>query len=85
LQRHFGSTDDAFALEVIGGSMIDDGINSGDYVSANEFQPPATANWLWQLLMMTPRPSNAFIKSRRAPDLNLQIKITRLFIVQLPN
>jgi repressor LexA len=29
---HFGSTDEVFALEVVGDSMIDDGINSGDYV-----------------------------------------------------
>ena len=32
LATHFGSTDEVFALEVIGDSMIDDGISSGDYV-----------------------------------------------------
>jgi repressor LexA len=32
LTSHFGSTDQIFALEVVGDSMIDDGINSGDYV-----------------------------------------------------
>jgi repressor LexA len=32
LTTHFGSTDDVFALEVVGDSMIDDGINSGDHV-----------------------------------------------------
>ena len=32
LGTHFGSTDDIFALEVAGDSMIDDGIHSGDHV-----------------------------------------------------
>jgi repressor LexA len=32
LGTHFGSTDNVFALEVVGDSMIDAGINSGDYV-----------------------------------------------------
>jgi repressor LexA len=32
LTTHFGSTDEVFALEVAGDSMIDDGINSGDHV-----------------------------------------------------
>lgn len=44
LQDVFGSGDDIFALQVKGDSMIDDGINSGDYVvckrssSANDGQ-----------------------------------------------
>lgn len=32
LSDQFGSTDEVFALEVAGDSMIDDGINNGDYV-----------------------------------------------------
>ncbi|MDO8303327.1 MAG: transcriptional repressor LexA [Sedimentisphaerales bacterium] len=32
LTTHFGSTDEVFALEVVGDSMIDDGICSGDHV-----------------------------------------------------
>jgi repressor LexA len=32
LSDQFGSTDEVFALEVVGDSMIDDGINNGDYV-----------------------------------------------------
>jgi repressor LexA len=32
LASQFGSTDEIFALEVVGESMIDDGINNGDYV-----------------------------------------------------
>lgn len=32
LAAQFGSTEDVFALEVAGDSMIDDGITSGDYV-----------------------------------------------------
>jgi repressor LexA len=32
LSDQFGSTDEVFALEVVGDSMIDDGINNGDFV-----------------------------------------------------
>jgi len=32
LRSHFGTTDDVFALEVKGNSMVDDGIDDGDFV-----------------------------------------------------
>jgi repressor LexA len=38
LATHFGSTDEVFALEVAGDSMIDDGINSGDHVICRRSQ-----------------------------------------------
>lgn len=41
LAAKFGTTDDIFALQVVGDSMIDDGICSGDYVICRRSQ---TAN-----------------------------------------
>ena len=42
LVSQFGSTDEVFALEVTGDSMIEDGINNGDYVICR--RTPAAGN-----------------------------------------
>jgi repressor LexA len=42
LPSQFGTDDNVFALQVCGDSMIDDGINDGDYVICKKTQNAAT-------------------------------------------